>query len=48
MKILQIFVEIKLSTHFGEDKTKPILFASKRKTKRAPQLETIYNNIRTK
>ena len=38
----------KLSIHFGEDKTKSILFASKRKIKKLPKLEIIYNNIRIK
>ena len=33
------------STHFGEDETKSILFASKRKIKKFQKLEIIYNNI---
>ena len=39
------FVEIKLSIHFGEDKTKSILFASKCKIEKLQKLEIIYNNI---
>ena len=42
------FVDNKLSIHFGEDKTKSILFASKSKIKKLPKLEIIYNNIRIK
>ena len=40
------FVDSKLSIHFREDKTKSILFASKRKIKKLHKLEIIYNNIR--
>ena len=36
------FVDNKLSIHFGEDKTKFILFASNKKLQK---LEIIYNNI---
>ena len=42
------FVDNKLSIHFGEDKTKSILFVSKRKIKKLQKLEIIYNNIRIK
>ena len=42
------FVDNKLSIHFSEDKTKSILFASKRKIKKLQKLEIIYNNIRIK
>ena len=42
------FLNNKLSNHFGEDKIKFILFASKRKIKTLQKLETIYNNIRIK
>ena len=42
------FVDNKLSIHFGEDKIKSILFASKRKIKKLQKLEIIYNNIRIK
>ena len=42
------FVDNKLSIHFGEDKTKSILFASKRKIKKLQKVEIIYNNIRIK
>ena len=37
-----------LGFHFGEDKTKCLLFASKRKIKKLHKLEIIYNNIRIK
>ena len=40
------FVDHKLSIHFGEDKTKSILFASKHKIKKLRKLEIVYNNIR--
>ena len=40
------FIGNKLSIHFGEDKTKYILFASKRKIKKPQKLEIICNNIR--
>ena len=39
------FVDNKLSIHFSENKTKSILFASKRKIKKLQKLEIIYNNI---
>ena len=42
------FVDNKLSIHFREDKTKSILFASKRRIKKPQKLEIIYNNIRIK
>ena len=42
------FVDNKLSIDFGQDKTKSILFASKRKIKKLQKLEIIYNNIRIK
>ena len=42
------FVDNKLNIHFGEDKTKSILFASKSKIKKCQKLEIIYNNIRIK
>ena len=42
------FVDNKLSIHFGEDKTKSILFASKRKIQKLQTLEIIYNKIRIK
>ena len=35
------FVGNKLSIHFGEDKTKPILFTSERKIKNHQKLEII-------
>ena len=42
------FTDNKLSIHFGEDKTKCILFASKQKMKRAGKLEISFNNIEIK
>ena len=38
------FFDNKLSIHFGEDKTKSILFASKRKIKNARKLNVKYKN----
>ena len=42
------FVDNKLIIHFGEYKTKSILFASKHKIKKLQKLEIIYDNIRIK
>ena len=42
------FVENRLSIHFGEDKTKSILFGSKYKIKKAEPLDIEYNNIKIK
>ena len=42
------FVDNKLSIHFGEDKTKSILFASKRRAKNICQLNIKYKNINIK
>ena len=42
------FVDNKLSIHFGEDKTKSILFASKRKIKSARKLNVKYKNVKIK
>ena len=42
------FVDNKLSIHFGEDKTKSILFASKKKVKSAGKLCIKYNDINIK
>ena len=39
------FVDNKLSIHFGEDKTKCILFASKNKIKKVEKLDISYNDI---
>ena len=36
------FVENKLSIHFGDDKTKPVLFASKRRAKKIRKLNIRY------
>ena len=36
------FIDNKLSIHFGEDKTKPILFASKRRAKNIRQSDIKY------
>ena len=43
-----MFVDNKLSIHFGEAKTRSILFASKRKIKKLQKLKIIYSNIRIK
>ena len=42
------FVDNKLSTNFGEDKTKLILFASKQRSKNIRQLNIRYNHINIK
>ena len=42
------FVDNKLSIHFGEDKTKSILFTTKNKAKRTENLNIKYNNINIK
>ena len=42
------FVDNKLSIHFGKDKTKLILFASKRRSKNIHQLNIRYNYINIK
>ena len=42
------FVDNKLSIHFGKDKTKSILFASKRRSKNFHQLNIRYNHINVK
>ena len=42
------FVDNKLSIHFGEDKTKSILFSSKRKIKKASPLNIKYKYIKIK
>ena len=39
------FVDNKLSIHFGEEKTKSILFASKWKVKKTSKLEISYKSI---
>ena len=46
--ICEWFVDNRLSIHFGEDKTKSILFASKRKIKRVPKLKIKYKNMQMK
>ena len=46
--ICEWFVDNRLSIHFGDDKTKSILFASKRKIKRVPKLKIKYKNIQIK
>ena len=47
-KLCDWFVDNRLSIHFGEDKTKSILFASKNKRKNLGNLEINYNNINIK
>ena len=42
------FVDNKLSIHFGEDKTKSILFASKSKKKNIKKLNIKYGDIQIK
>ena len=42
------FVENKLSIHFGEDKTKSILFATKMKVKKVDKLDITHQNIKIK
>ena len=42
------FTDNKLSIHFREDKTRSILFASKRKIKIARNLNVKYKNIKIK
>ena len=42
------FVDNKLSIHFGEDKTKSILFDSKHKIKKSKSLNVQYNDIKIK
>ena len=46
--IVEWFVDNRLSIHFGENKTKSILFASKRKIKKVPKLKINYKNIQIK
>ena len=46
--ICQWFVDNKLSIHFGEDKTKSILFSSKRKVRKASPLNIQYKDIKIK
>ena len=40
-----MFENNRLSIYFGEDKTKSILLASKRKVKKVPKLNITYKNI---
>ena len=42
------FVDNKLSIHFGQDKTKSILFGIKHKLQKAKSLNTVYNGIEIK
>ena len=42
------FVDKKLSIHFSEDKTKSILFASKRRAKNVRQLNIKYKHVNIK
>ena len=48
INICEWFVDNRLIIHFGEDKTKSILFASKRKIKNVPKLNINYKNIQIK
>ena len=42
------FADNKLSIHFGDIKTKSIIFTSKRNIKKVPKLDVIYSNIQLK
>ena len=42
------FVDNKLSIHFGQDKTKPKLFGTKRKLRNGKSLNIVYNGIEIK
>ena len=42
------FVDNKLSIHFGQDKTKSILFGTKHKLRNAKSLNIVYNGIEIK
>ena len=42
------FVDNKLSIHFGEDKTKSILFGKKHEIKNSKALDVQYNDIKAK
>ena len=42
------FIDNKLSIHFGEEKTKSILFSSKHKVKKCKPLDIHYKNIKIK
>ena len=42
------FIDNKLNIHFGEEKTKSILFASKQRAKNIHQLNVKYKDINTK
>ena len=46
--ISEWFTDNRISIHFGEDKTRSIHFASKRKIKKIPKLKINYNNIQIK
>ena len=48
ISICEWFVDNKFSIHFGKDKTKSILFASKRKIKRVPKLKIKCKNMQVK
>ena len=44
---LTLFVDNRLSIHFGQDKTKYILIASKRKLKKVPNLNITYEKCKS-
>ena len=46
--VCDYFVDNKSSIHFGDDKTKSILFASKRKIKSARKLNITYKDMKIK
>ena len=48
INICEWFVDNRLIIHFGEDKTKSTIFASKRKIKNVPKLNINYKNTQIK
>ena len=44
-KLCEWFLDNKLSIHFGEDKTKSIVFGTKRKLRKAGKLNITYQDI---
>ena len=48
ISICDWFADNKLGIHFGEDKTKSIFFASKRRSKNVRQLNIMYNHVNIK
>ena len=48
LNLCNSFIENKLSIHLGEDKTKSILFASKRKLSNGNQIKIVHGNVEIK